>query len=308
LESGNQPILVDIDPNTGNLSIEGLKTAKNSLPAAIIPCHMYGLGAPMTSICQWAREKGAVVIEDAALAIGGIVEDRPAGSWGDVSIFSFGLEKIVDVEVGGAVLTDDAALAKEIAQVLESVPLWDERLAAMTAQWNSLYWALHQYETDNPRLLSLYPQLFDLYRDLVVYRLPDRYWDDLPAALTELPANLAHRAHLAAICDELLADLPVRTLPRPEGSILWRYPLLVPAENRDDLLNHLWSNGVRDATRWYPALGHMRAALAPDLLSQETPNADRFAAEIVNLTVDRSVEEGDARRVMALIRNYFADS
>ena len=299
LRSGSRPYLVDVDPATGNITRDTLAVFQAGKPAVVIPCHMYGLGAPMTEICAWAQANGAFVIEDATLAIGSTVEGRPAGAWGDASVFSFGQGKIVDVQLGGAMLTDDARLAREVQRALADAPVWDDRHIGLTNQWNALYWAMHQYEDANPRLLELYPKLFDLYGELTAYRLPESYWHDLPDALRHLPANLAHRAEMARLYDEL----PVRTLARPEGSTLWRYPLL--AEHRNDLLQHLWEQGVHDATRWYPALRHMASALAPGISQQPTPGADRLGAAIINLRVDEGVSREDIEKTAAIIREYF---
>lgn len=245
LKSGNHPLLVDVERGTGNMTVEGLEAHRATHPAVVIPCHMYGLPAPMQAICRWASANGIKVIEDAALALGAAVDGQPAGSWGDASVVSFGLGKIVDHQVGGALLTDDPLLADAVRKLVTAAPLWDDHLMMLTNQWNGLYWSLHQYEAQNPRLLDLYPQLFALYGDLTVYQLADDEWADLPALLHDLPQNLAHRRHLASLYDSLLgianlrADTStlLRPLERPAVPILWRYPLLVQPELRDDLLN-----------------------------------------------------------------------
>src|SRR5689334_14765879 len=170
LKSGNRPFLVDVDRRTANLTLAGLEAHISTYPAVVIPCHMYGLPAPMQDICQWAQANQVKVIEDAALALGATVDGRPAGSWGDASIISFGLGKIVDNQVGGALLTDDPSLAGAITKLVDESPVWNDDLMALTNQWNGLYWPLHQYESQNPRLLDLYPKLFELYGDLTVYQ------------------------------------------------------------------------------------------------------------------------------------------
>lgn len=326
LKSGNKPYLIDIDPLTANISPRTLSQCPIENPAALIPCHMYGLPAPMAEICAWARERGAFVIEDAALALGAKVDGRPAGAWGDASVFSFGHGKIVDAEIGGAFLADDARLAAEVERILSGVPAWSDHHADLTNQWNAIYWALHQFEAENPRLGEIYPKLYEIYGELVAYGFQrsavsgqqniknathgrrgteTRDKNRLTSELENLDANLEHRAKIAAIYDELRETCPAWTLERPEGAILWRYPLLVSERHRDHLLQHLWENGVHDATRWYPPLRHMLAALRPDLPPQETPGADRLGAEIINLTVDSRVGEGDAREMVAIIQDYF---
>lgn len=311
LKTGNQPLLVDIDPLTGNMSVEGLNTALSSTPAVVIPCHIYGLPAPMQAICHWAQVHHIKVIEDAALALGAVVDGQPAGSWGDASILSFGLGKIVDNQVGGALLSSDAVFAREAAHVLADVPLWNDHWLALTNQWNSLYWSLHQYEMANPPLLDLYPQLFAIYSDLTTYRLAASEWEDTPKLLRHLPENLAHRATLTALYDAhlgLSAGVPHSTLlpplARPAGSIFWRYPLLVQADIRDALLSHLWEQGVHDATRWYPSLRPMTTALAPHLPQPFTPVADALGASIINLPLDERTSPTDALKIATLISDF----
>ena len=315
LKSGNRPLLVDVDRSTGNVTVAGLEAQRKAHPAVVIPCHMYGLPAPMEAICQWAQGNGVKVIEDAALALGAVVDGQPAGSWGDASIVSFGLGKIVDNQVGGAVLTNDSLLATMGTKFIGESLVWDDRLMALTNQWNGLYWPLHQYESQNPRLLDLYPQLFVLYGDLTVYQLATDAWADLPALLRDLPDNLARRTRLAALYDShlgiarVMADSSTLLLPleRLAGSILWRYPLLVQPEIRDDLLSHLWEQGIHEATRWYPPLRRMTSALAPHLLQPATPVADALGASIINLPLNEQVDERNVLEIAEKVRAFLAD-
>lgn len=305
LEAGCKPRLVDVDATSGCLSLETLHRFEEELPAAIIPCHLYGNPAPVSAITRWARARGIAVIEDAALALGGTADGRPAGGWGDVSVYSFGLGKIVDVELGGAVLTDDPALDAEIARLLDDAPLWSANLSELTQQWHDLYWALHQYEQDNLALVDLYPTLYRIYSGLVRYQLPASYWDDLPEALRALPANLAHRAEVAAVYAEALADLPVQRPILPEGSVAWRYTIRTRPVTRTGLLRHLWENGEHGVTRWYPWLEPMASALAPAAATSPSPNAEAWCASVLNLPVDDSVTPATARQTARLIAGYF---
>jgi dTDP-4-amino-4,6-dideoxygalactose transaminase len=300
LRSGNKPFLIDPDWQTGNLTVESLAAFPHGKPAAVIPTHMYGLAAPMADWSQWAQSNGAFLIEDAAQALGGVADGRPAGGWGDAAILSLGPGKLISHEAGGAFLSDDTQLAEEVSRILSETPLWDNRLIDLTNQWNEIYWALHQFETHNPRLPSLYLSLFDWYGDLVAYRLRD--WDGVGDMLNALSDELRDRHTIATFYDAVFAGLPVRTLSRPAGSVIWRYPLLVSAEYRDDLLQYLWSRGWYEVTRWYPSLQAMTAALAPNLPQPPTPNADRLGAEVINLPV--LIKAAAAQKLARDIRKY----
>jgi len=305
LQSGALPVLVDIDSGTGSITPDTLSAAGVERPAAVIPAHMYGLPAPMRTITAWARERGAAVIEDTALALGTAADSQPVGSWGDVSVFSFGRGKLADMDNGGAALTDDPALAGAMDRLLRELPPWNESLARLNRQWLDIYWATHQHEADNPRLAALYTPLFDLYGPITRYRLPESAWRVFPAALATLDESAGHRAALARLYDDGLRDTLARTLARPDDALLWRYPLLAPAEQRDALLHRLWDAGALDVTRWYPSLQPMHAALAPDAPSNATPHADRLAAEIVNLPLSSETTLEEAQRFVDLIRHFF---
>ncbi|MBL8130870.1 MAG: DegT/DnrJ/EryC1/StrS family aminotransferase [Anaerolineae bacterium] len=311
LSAGARPVLVDTDPATGMITPESLDAALDALnlcqpPAAVIPCHLYGLPAPMRAICAWAQPRGTPVIEDAAQAFGGEVDSRPLGAWGDASVFSFGSGKTLDLDLGGALLTDDSALSDAISAHLAELPVYDEALAQLDAQWLDLYWALHQHEDANRDLAALYAPLFAVYRPLTHYRAPAHIWRAAPAALEALPAHLAHRAALADRYDAQFAALPgVRTLPRTPGAALWKYPLRVPAADRDALLRHLWASGIQEATRWYPSLQAMTHALAPQHVQPPTPNADALSSAIINLPVHPGVDAEEAGRIARVVLEFY---
>ncbi len=288
LLSGNQPFLVDVDPLTMNISPQTLDQSGVDSPAVLIPAHMYGLPAPMNAITKWAAAHDVFVIEDAALALGTLSDGKPAGSWGDVSIFSFGSGKIADAGNGGALLTNDPALAAEIEQVIATLPLWTRKLKQLNRQWLEIYWPLHQFETETPRLTEIYPTLFSIYGSIVQYRLPESWASGLRTELLNLDANVARRNDLARLYDRTLSAIPtapLRLLER-QSSTLWRYPLLVSNGQRNPLLERLWGAGIFEATRWYPSLQPMRNALAPDLPITATPAADQLGEEIINLPLD----------------------
>ena len=305
LQSGNTPRLVDVDALTGNVSAETLAACGVERPAALIPAHMYGLPASMSSIVAWAKTRGAFVLEDAALALGSTVEGRPAGAWGDAALFSFGPGKIGDAGLGGALVTDDDRLAAEVERLLADMPLYTEATGTLNRQWLDLYWPLHQFETETPGVAALYPTLFALYGGITRYRLPDAAARDLLHALKRLGNEIAHRAELARLYDEQLAGLPMQLFSRTDETVLWRYPLRVAADLRDPLLRSLWGAGLFDATRWYPSLQPMLAALAPDVVAPPTPEADRLSAEIVNLPLSPETARVDAERVAAQVRAFF---
>lgn len=105
---GAMPVLVDVDPTDWNMSAEDLKPAIGPATRAIIATHLHGGVVPMRKIMVVAIEHGVPVIEDAAQMPGAIIQGRPAGTWGDIGILSFGGSKLLTAGRGGALLTRHA--------------------------------------------------------------------------------------------------------------------------------------------------------------------------------------------------------
>ncbi len=118
IRAGGVPVLVDCDPETWCMDAQAVEKAITPRTQLLMPVHIYGHPAPMDSLLDLAERHGLKVIEDAAEAHGAEMLQngnwRRAGSFGDVSCFSFYANKIVTTGEGGMVLTDDDALASRL--------------------------------------------------------------------------------------------------------------------------------------------------------------------------------------------------
>ena len=112
LRSGATPVFVDCDPSTWNMEVDQVQARISERTKAIMVVHIYGLPTPMNEILSLAEKHKLVVIEDAAEAHGQTYYERPCGSFGDISTFSFYPNKHITTGEGGMILTDDPELAK----------------------------------------------------------------------------------------------------------------------------------------------------------------------------------------------------
>ncbi len=120
---GAKPIFVDIDPQTFNLDGSLIEKAVTKKTKAIMPVHLFGLPADMTTIMKVAKEYGLKVIEDAAQSFGAsyqtedttcLLRGKQTGSIGDVGAFSFYPTKNLGAYGdAGLLTTDDDAIAEE---------------------------------------------------------------------------------------------------------------------------------------------------------------------------------------------------
>jgi len=95
------PIFVDIDPKTATWDVEDAKRKLTPRTRAVVPMHSWGLPCQMDLISDWAREKGLIVLEDAAHAHGASMMGKKMGTWGMMGIFSFQASKVLPAIEGG---------------------------------------------------------------------------------------------------------------------------------------------------------------------------------------------------------------
>ena len=108
---GGRPVLVDSDRETWNLDPQVLADALrerarcNRLPRAVVPVHLYGQPADMHPILEACARYEIPVLEDAAEALGSLYHGKPAGTLGQVGVFSFNGNKVITTTGGGMLVS-----------------------------------------------------------------------------------------------------------------------------------------------------------------------------------------------------------
>ncbi|MFK7984724.1 MAG: DegT/DnrJ/EryC1/StrS family aminotransferase [Sandaracinaceae bacterium] len=102
--------LVDIDPDTWNVTASGLQAARSSQTRAAIVIDQFGNPGPDAAEAL----DGLPIIVDAACSLGARAHGQPAGSFGDIACMSFHPRKVITTSEGGVCLTDDDDLAARL--------------------------------------------------------------------------------------------------------------------------------------------------------------------------------------------------
>ena len=95
------PSFVDINPRSMTFDLEYAKKRLTPRTRAILVMHSFGNPCDMDEICAFAKEKGLIVLEDAAQAQGASVQGRPVGTWGSMGVFSLQSTKVLPAIEGG---------------------------------------------------------------------------------------------------------------------------------------------------------------------------------------------------------------
>jgi dTDP-4-amino-4,6-dideoxygalactose transaminase len=129
--------LYDVDPATLSPDLDSVRAAITRGVDAIVVAHLYGYPADVVGVRKVAGERAIPVIEDAAQSAGGTLHDMLLGSFGDVTIRSFGRGKGTTGGAGGAMLVRDPRLADWTTNLRLELPAGSrgtKELLALTAQ------------------------------------------------------------------------------------------------------------------------------------------------------------------------------
>jgi len=111
--AGAKPIFCDVDPITCCIDSDKAEAMINNHTKAIIPVHLYGLGADIDNMVALCQKYEILLIEDAAQGVGVKYRHQHVGTFGKAGILSFYGNKTITTGEGGVVLTDDPILAEE---------------------------------------------------------------------------------------------------------------------------------------------------------------------------------------------------
>ncbi|MEZ6046000.1 MAG: aminotransferase class I/II-fold pyridoxal phosphate-dependent enzyme [Planctomycetaceae bacterium] len=153
---GATPVLVDLRPDDFQMDVEKIEEAITDKTKAILISHLHGGIVDLHAVKSIATQHGIMLIEDACQCQGARYDNQPLGMWGDVGIISFGGSKLTTAGRGGAVLTNDPAIAQRIKVYQErgnlAYPLSEMQAAVLIPQWESLN-EDHQQRLNNVQLL-----------------------------------------------------------------------------------------------------------------------------------------------------------
>ena len=111
---GLTPVFCDIDPRTHNLDPARVEALIGPRTSGIIGVHVWGRPCAVEALAEIAKRRKLRLLYDAAHALGCAHGGRMIGGFGDAEVFSFHATKFVNSAEGGAIATNDDALAARI--------------------------------------------------------------------------------------------------------------------------------------------------------------------------------------------------
>lgn len=277
---GLTPVVVDVDWETMNISVEAIRKAITPKTKAIVPVHLFGQCADMEAILQLAKEHNLFVVEDACQAIGaqytfsdGTV--KQAGTMGEIGCTSFFPSKNLGCYGdGGALFTNDDELAAKIVCIANH---------GMQVRYH------HDYIGVNSRLDSIQAAILD-------------------AKLPHLEEFISARRAAAARYDEAFRDCPQVLIPgrsKVSTHVFHQYTLRVVGANRDEIKAKLNSQDI-PAMIYYPIPLHLQKAYQdPRYKEGDFPVAERLSACVLSLPMHTELDNEQLDFIISAVKESF---
>jgi dTDP-4-amino-4,6-dideoxygalactose transaminase len=271
-------VLVDVEPGTYTMSPHELSRALQKpyagRPAAVLPVHLYGQPAELSTLCDLARANGLYLIEDCAQSHGAVYRGRPTGSFGDLGCFSFYPTKNLGAfGDGGMAVTKDPALAAALREIREYG--WRERYVSA-------------YVGINSRLDSIQAAI-------------------LGVKLGSLVADNARRRTIAHRYDLGLSKLPLMLPKRRAEAIHVFHQYVIRLSERDRLRDWLHAAGIGTGIH-YPVPVHLQPAYRGRLAAGPSGLGvtERAARQILSLPMYPQLSEEMIDCIITQIHGFFS--
>jgi dTDP-4-amino-4,6-dideoxygalactose transaminase len=273
------PVFVDVDPKTFCIDTKAIEKAITSKTKAIVPVHLYGQAANMEKIMQIAAAHRLFVIEDNAQAIGcdyyfdnGTV--KKTGSIGTVSGTSFFPSKNLGCYGdGGAITTDDDALAATLAMV------------ANHGQSVRYY---HDIVGCNSRLDTIQAAVLEI-------------------KLKHLDTYINARRKVADYYDAAFAGNNKITTPYRASycrHVFHQYTLLLEGVDRNALNEHLATHGIPSMI-YYPVPAHRQKMFASfGSSATNLPVTDWLTERVISLPMHTEMEENQLAHITEQVLSF----
>jgi len=277
---GIVPVFADVLPGTFNLDPADIARKITPKTKAIVPVHLFGQAADMDGIMAIAQEHDLFVIEDNCQAVGsdytsGDGSKRKSGTIGHIGTTSFFPSKNLGCYGdGGAIFTNDDALAKKLRRVCNHGS--DVRY-------------FHEVVGVNSRLDSM---------QAAILRIKLKRLDDYSAA----------RNAAAAHYDQAFAALEHIIVPQRSASsshVFHQYTLRATGGHRDGLKQHLEAHGI-PAMIYYPVSCHQQNAYKSIRFPEGSlPVTEQLICEVLSLPMSTELDKEQLTHITNTVKSYF---
>lgn len=276
---GAKPIFVDVEPETGNIDFQDLKQKLTPKTKLIAPVDFAGQPVDLDEIMAFAKEHNLLVVEDACHALGASYKNKAIGSIADMTVFSFHPIKSITTGEGGAVLTNDPALAEKLRSFrthgIHKPDRWSQDMTLLGYN----------------------------------YRLSDLHAALGSSQLQRLSSFIQKRQTIADRYNSELTEPLQKPLIKSDRHSSWHlYPVRLPAElvpQKTDILNELLTHKIACQVHYPPV--YLHSYYKAQGITAHCPNAEAYFESEISLPIYPDLSPEDQSYVIETLNKIIKD-
>jgi len=287
---GAQPVLVDIDINTGNIDHTKIENAITKKTKAIIPVHFSGYPCQMDKIITIINRHNLYLIEDCAHAIESEFNNKKTGTFGDFGCFSFYVTKNLVTGEGGMVICKKKSQYKYIKELSlhgMSMDAWSRFLNKGYKHYKISKPGYKYNMTDIQASLGIH-QLNKINKN---WNIRKKYWikyykelKNLPIKLQKFPEkNIKHAFHLFTL----------RLNKKKYG------------KNRDDLIKYLNKKNIGVGVHYVSIPEHPYYKKKYKWDPNKYPSAYQWGKETISLPLSPKLKIKEQNKIIKELKLFF---
>ncbi|MFW5470900.1 DegT/DnrJ/EryC1/StrS family aminotransferase [Knoellia sp. CPCC 206435] len=263
--TGATPVFADIDPDTYCLTADSVESHLTQYTTAVMPVHLYGHPADMTSLTELAERRGLRLFEDAAQAHGASWRGTPVGAFGEFAMFSLYPTKNMTSGEGGMVTVADGDIERRL-RLLRNQGMetrYENEIVGYNARMTDIHAAIGREQ------------------------------------LRKVGAWTSQRQHNAQHLSERIEGVAVPRVVDGAVHVFHQYTIRVP-EDRDGFAQALLDEHGVATGAFYRVPTHRLPAFAA---TADLPETMRAADEVLSLPVHPGLSEADLDHVVHAVNN-----
>lgn len=275
--------IVDIDADSGNVSLDAVERALTPKTAAVFITHYGGIPVDVVRLRALVGPK-VKIIEDAACALGTFIDGVACGTFGDFGCWSFDAMKLLTCgEGGGLYVADSQQMVHAKEHFYLGLPA--QAKSGIDRQATDARW--WEYQLNTPGRRSIFTNVNAAI--------------GLPQFAT-LGDALKRRQDIRQQYTQTLDALGVNYLRQTKQSVVYsNYFFTVISPRRDELAGFLKSRGIYSTFRYYPL--HRIDLFRAD--AQDCTNATNFSETALNIPIHQALSDDDVAKICEALRTYF---
>ena len=175
--AGHKPSFIDVDPKNFGLNLSLIKKNYNKKIKAVIAIHAYGMQCDIKKISMFCKKKKIYLIEDSALYFNLKKKRGKMKFYGNAAVFSFGKGKIIDLGIGGAVLTNNKKTFDNMKIIEQKLPSVSSKVIEKIDSLNSSHTKIYNkyYLNNKIDIMRIeYKKILKKYSKNLLFKLKNK--------------------------------------------------------------------------------------------------------------------------------------